>query len=283
MKPRIRRALWMIAIAVVAAAPASAAPPTTLFLTFTPAQPEVGQSVELQWVAGAGREAQAAPWPDEGVAWMLIRAGGGQQNRHDVRPARNGDRTVAVEITQPGVTVIGIDQRPVISEMTGAELREYIERHVGDPAVREKARELAADRTYRVQHVASAKVLVRTRSADSNPRPAALAMSKTGQAAELRPAADPTALRVGSDLPVTAYIEGAKKEKIRILATNGATGRTATFQEVSGGSGYFRIGEAGPWRVEFHHAAPVSDHKDAEWIIYTATLSFDVAASGGTP
>ncbi len=267
---------WLTPILAVTAA--SAAPPTTLFLEPNRHTVGAGESVELRFLTGATKDAQPTAWPAEEIAWMLVRGGPTQENRHDVRPARAGDNFVAVEVKHAGVTVIGIDRRPAIIDLTAAELRAYLKDTVPpSPATRNLA-EVAPDKKLRVRHIASAKTLVR---AGTDAAGSALAVAKTGQGVELLPLLDPTAAPPGSDLPLVTYIDGAKVAGLHVQATHVATGRTASFFSDAGGSGYFPLSEAGVWRVELHHAEPLVGDPGADWAVYNATLTFEVRAKGG--
>jgi hypothetical protein len=253
--------------------------PTVTFLTPSQYQVTQGQPVEMRFVAGAAANAAPTRWPSEQIRWMYVHGGGVQQNRHVVRPERDSEDFVKVTADQPGLTAVGIDQRPVMLEMTGAELRTFVQQHVGNRAVLEKAKALKDDEKLRVRYVASAKTFVRATSA--RPVPSLIATAKTAQAVELRCGLDPTATRVGSDLPVTPYIDGVKREGIKIQATQVATGKTSAYTEVGSGTGYFRLSDAGVWRVEFDYAEPLAQDATADWAIYSGTLTFEVAKGAG--
>ncbi len=280
MNTPTRRLLDLLVTAAVAGATYAAAP-TATYLVPDRHVAGLGEAVELRFVAGAAKDAPATRWPSDQVKLMLVRSGGTQQNRHTVRPARDTDDFVKVDIAQPGVTVIGVDQRPVLLEMTGAELRTFVARNVGDAVAIEKAGALKDDQKLRVRYFASAKALIRVPAEEGGLRPSALATSKTTLTVELRPGLDPTATKVGSDVPLTVYIDGIKKEGLKIEATNVATGKTSAFHAVGAGTGYFPLTDAGIWRVAFEHAEPVTDDPAADWAIYSGTLTFEAAKGAG--
>jgi uncharacterized GH25 family protein len=108
----------------------------------------------------------------------------------------------------------------------------------------------------------------------------AIATSKSGLAAEIRPQFDPTAAPVGSDLPLTVYVDGDKCPGAKIQATSLSTGQTTTMTASPSGSAHFAVTDTGVWRVEFHHLqAPPSG--GAEWVLYSATLTFEIMKGAG--
>ena len=132
-----------------------------------------------------------------------------------------------------------------------------------------------------MRRIESAKGLVRVSDPEGRPvRPSAVAQSKTGQAVEIRPLADPTMTAVGSDLPLRAYVLGEKLVGARMLATCIADGVTREAITDESGSCHFRIASTGVWRVEFHDVRPLSDDPEATWAIYSATLTFEVTRNG---
>lgn len=267
--------LWLLAAAV----PAWAAPPVTSFLTPSKYSAALGESIALRFDAGAAKDAQPAPWPAEAVQWMFVRGGGEQENRHDVRPQRAGDDSVALRIAHSGVTVVGTLQSSV-AEMTGSELRTYLQENVAADSIA-GASGLSADRTVRVRHLRTGKTLIRVPSEDGQLVPSAVATNKSGLAAEIRPRFDPTAAEVGSDLPLMVYVDGDKCPGAKIRATNVATGHTTVVNADPSGSAHFRVTGAGLWRVEFHHARPLADDATADWVLYSGTLSFEVTKGAG--
>lgn len=257
--------------------PAFADPPTVSFLTPSKHVSALAETLSLRFVAGAAKDARPVAWPSDEIEWLFVRGGGTQENRDRVRPEDPKDDFVALQIKHPGVTLVGVDRRPVVREMTGDELRTFLRQNVA-PA--ERAGLPAGDRQLRVRHVASAHTLIRAAAAGNEDSPSGIATSKTGQKVEIRPLFDPSAAHVGSDLPQWSYVEGSKKAGVKVQATNVATGKTATFLTDAGGSGHFRITDAGLWRVEFHHAEPLKGDSKADWVIYSATLTFEVATKG---
>ena len=277
LRPRLLRLLPLCAAAV----PALAAPPTAAFLTPSQYTARPGESLTLRFDVGTAKTAQPAAWPTGEVGWLLIRGGKSQENKHDVRPHKAQDNVVPLAITHPGVTLVGTDRRPTVLETTGADLRAFIAQNVATDPVTEKAQTLSADQMVRVRQFASAKTLIRAQEPGGKLTPSAIATSKTGQAVEIRPNFDPTAATVGSDLPLSVYVGGDKLPGAKVQAANISTGQTVTYIADNGGAGYFHVTDPGVWRVEFHHAAPLQNDPAADWVIYSATLTFEVSAKGG--
>lgn len=267
-----------IALGWLSAMPALAGPPSVTALTPERSVVALGESAGIRLEARSGADAKSA-WPPDGVEWLFVRAAGIQENLHDARPAE-GTETLTIPITQPGVTMIGVDRRAVLLDMTAAELLAFAELAGASSAV-ERLRSLAPEAPLRVRHVASAKALVR--AATGAPRPSMIATSKAGQAVEIRLHVDPTLTRIGSDVPLVVYVEGDKRPGLQVRATIVSTGESSSLVTDAGGAGHVRITAAGPWRLEFHEIVPVPGDPSADWLVSTATLAFDVAAQGIVP
>ncbi|HPM25307.1 MAG TPA: DUF4198 domain-containing protein [Phycisphaerae bacterium] len=264
-------------IAFAAASSALAAVPAGSYLVPSKHEAAIGDVLTLRFDAGAAKDAQPAPWPAAGVPWLFVRGGPTQENRHDVRPARSADNFTSVTIEHPGVTLIGANPAPTIAEVSADEWRACLALNTGETASRGTS---PADRPVRVRHVVSTKTLVRVAAEDGRRTPSAIATSKSGQVVEIRPHFDPTAAQPGGDIPLTFYVDGDKRPAAKVRATNVATGKAEEFVTDGGGSGHFRITDAGAWRVEAHFAQPLESDPSADWVIYTATLTFEIAAGG---
>lgn len=279
--PTLRIRLTRLVSLLAAAAPALAAPPAASFLTPSQYTVQPGAAPTLRFDTGAAKTAQPAAWPTGEVGWLFIRGGKTQENQHDVRSRTSRDNFIPLEIRHAGVTLVGADLRPAEFATTGAELRTFVEQNIAASPATEKAQTLPADQTLRVRQFASAKTLIRAPDPSGKLLPSAIATSKTGQAVEIRPNFDPTAATVGGDLPLSVYVGGDKLAGAKVQATNVSTGQTASYIADNGGTGHFRITDPGVWRVEFHHAIPIQNDPAADWVIYSATLTFEVSAKGG--
>lgn len=130
-------------------------------------------------------------------------------------------------------------------------------------------------RSDRVRRVQSAAALVRTESTE--PVPSAIAVSKAGLAAEIRPLLDPTApgallsSKAGPapNLPVRVYVEGAPVGGVTVEASHadGARTRAQTDRE---GIAALELDRVGSWTLAFHY------YRAADTTLFTGTLRFEV-------
>jgi hypothetical protein len=236
----------------------------------------LGERLRVGFQDQRGEALAAAAWPKR-FDWFFVRAGGGQENLAVPRPAA-GRRTLAIELTRPGITLIGADPAERVEELSLSDLRAFLAQRMAPgslPTALEPRPGAGASEMLRVRRVESAKALVRVLGKDGFLPNSATAQSKTGQAVEIRPLADPTSVPVNSDLPLRIYVPNPGKAGTRVSARHLATGRTHTFLTDRMGTGFFTVTAAGVWTVEAHHARPAPD-KDADWEIYSATLIFEV-------
>ena len=276
------RRSWLFAVvAALGVGVALGAPPTAAFLTVDKHTAAVGDVVKLHFETGGAKDAQPAPWPRNQVEWMFVRGGADQENQHNVQPTDARENNVPLKVTHAGVTLIGADQKPQVLEMTAAEFRAFAGQNLELGEAAGKLPE--GEARIRVRHIASAKALVRTPAADGRLIPWAIAASKAGQAVEMRPLFDPTAICPESDLPLCYYVNGAKVPGAKIQATNVTTGATVGFVTDRGGAGYFHVAECGVWRVVAQHARPLEGDAKADWELRTATLTFEVTGKGARP
>jgi hypothetical protein len=98
--------------------------------------------------------------------------------------------------------------------------------------------------------------------------------------AELRSLFDPTVAKPGSDWAVRIYIEGAKKSDGLVQATSLADGKIQSAITDESGAARFHLGAAGVWRVEFHDAQPLENDPQADWVLRSGTLTFEVPSGG---
>jgi hypothetical protein len=216
----------------------------------------------------------------EPIAWpvvdrLFIRADGGQKNRHDVTPSQPDGDGLTLVLTTRGANLVGADIRDAVERIPAAELRTLLERAGGKIAAT-----IPDAGEIRVRFVRSAATLLRVSSGDAPREPSAVATSKTGQKAEIRPLMDPTTAAVGSDLPFRVYVDGSKVEGVKVRATIAeATAVERTTD--AGGSLFFPVSAAGVWRLEFAHAKPLERDDAADWAVYVGTITFEVPPAGG--
>lgn len=279
------QAAALIAIVLCGATVASADPPHVAALLPRDFKPTAGQQVELAFKSGPTRAATDLAWPD--VATVFARGVRQQADWHAVRPADAKARTWAVPLAEANVSLIGLDQTPTLSRLTNAEWRAFAAEHLASETVPARFADAAE---VRLRHIASHKVLLRVvppaqpgSAAHGVPvlQPSAIATSKTGLRADLRPLFDPTAAGIGSDIPLWFYADGSKRGGARVSATHRDSGQTATFITGPDGTGYFRLSQPGVWIVQ---AAYVADEagSGADAVLYTATLTF-ATREGGAP
>lgn len=253
---------------------------TGLFLEPSASRIEPGRTVELRLSSrhlGTDAPPAATPWPKR-IAWMFVRNGGAQDNLDAVSPVGEGDAAhVEVALGTPGCALIGVDFEPETITLTGAALAGVLKAATGvtpDEALRARAQ-------VRVRCVRSAKALVRVTGEGTEPIDAATAVSKSGQAVEIRPFADPTLLAPGGEMPMRTYIVGDAFGAPRVRARSVATGDVVEPRVSPTPS--LTVSAGGPWRVEFSHAAVLRDDPDADWVLYTATLTFTAARAVDLP
>lgn len=266
-----------LGFALLAGSPVPAADSVKVLFLHAPKPPaRAGDSITLQVLRGSASDAVAAPISANQVRWLFVRTSGTQKNFEPAEIARAvGAGGAIVAATGPErVSVVGIDLKPVVVPVSGRELKSFLNTRTALGLETGGTRGINANRTYRVRRIESATTLVRVPGSDA--APSAVAQGKTGQAVEIRPLADPTSIRVGGDLPIRVYIGGAKRAGARVLATEMIVGTTHEVLTDAAGTAAFTITSAGPWRIEFHHAEPLARDSGADWVIYSATLTFEV-------
>jgi len=283
MKPSVVRK-WLIPAVLAAAGSSLAAAQSVKYLSPDKYQAHVGEQLRLHVEAGDALKPQRVAWPAEIIDWLYVRAAGTQENLHKerVQPARPQDDFLAVTLSHPGVALIGFDTRPAVTPVAGRDLQAFVTRYVEPASLPSPRPRFPSTATLNVRRVESTKALVRVQAEDGERSHSATAQSKSGQAVEIRPLADPTMATVGNDLPVRVYIGGGKKAGVRLLATSVAAGKTQQIVTDASGAAHFRVTHPGLWRVEFHHAQPLKDDPAADWAIYSATLTFEVEEKGAS-
>jgi hypothetical protein len=272
-------------ILIAAGGVAGASGQTVTYLTPTTHTAALGQQVAVHIEAGEEALVSRVGWPTEKIDWLFVRAPGTQTNRENVGPAEPNGDFINVTLTKPGVTLVGLDTKSAVTAVPGQQFTGFILRTAPPERAKESVAAVGDASQVRVRRIESAKALVRVTEAGVPPRGtrvshSAVAQSKTGQAVEIQPLADPTTVAVGSDLPVRAYVLGDKEVGVKVLATSVATGQVKSAITDSSGSCHFRIDAAGVWRIEFHQLKPLHGDPDADWAIYSATLTFEVVDTG---
>lgn len=275
----------LIGILLAAGVVEGASGQAATYLTPTRHTATLGQQVAVHADAGDGTVVSRVGWPTERIDWLFVRAPGMQTNRENVGPAAPNGDFINLTLTKPGVTLVGLDTKSAVTAVPAQQFRGFVRRTAPPERATGSVAAVADASQVRVRRVESAKALVRVNEAGVPPRGArvshsAVAQSKTGQAVEIRPLADPTTVAVGSDLPVRAYVLGSKEVGVKVLATCVATGQVKWAMTDSSGSCHFRIDAAGVWRIEFHRVKRLHGDPDADWAIHSATLTFEVTDPG---
>lgn len=229
-----------------------------------------GTQLRLRLQLDDGVSIRRVPWGE--IRWFFVRIAGTQENRSEIQPANPQEDFVRVPLELGGVALIGLDMRPVVASMTRNEFAAFLKRRV-DPKEGTKVEE-AAEGKVRVRWVQSAKTLVRVQAGEEGIAPSATATSKAGQAVEICPLFDPTLIQVGSDLPLRAYLEGSPMAGVKVRASS--LGVTQNAITDANGFCHLTITQPGVWRVEFHYAQPLKGDAEADWVLYSATLTFKV-------
>ncbi len=244
----------------------------------------VGDRIAVRVEQGPAASTRPVPWPAQQMRWFFWRAAGEQENQDLLRPARAEENFVTVPLAQADVAVIGLDFKPVLRTFASEDFRRLADRALPAAAAgSEKAAGLqlpAEGMQVRVRQIESAKLLVRVSGDGGQREPSATAVSKTGQKAEIRLMTDPTAAGLASDVPVRVYIDGDKAPGARVRATAVAGGSVRDFVTDSSGFGFFRLDEAGLWRLHFEYLRPLKGDPQADWELYIGTLAFEAGSAG---
>jgi hypothetical protein len=271
----------IVPVVVAACGVAAAAGQTITYLTPAKYAATVGERVAVFSDVREGDVIRRTPWPTQTIDWLFVRAPGTQENRENVGPADPKEDFVSVTLAKPGVTMIALDTKPVVTIVSGKQFKAFAKRTATGRLYEDAIAAIADEDRVRMRRIESAKTLVRVLDPDGKPMShSAVAQSKTGQAVEIRALADPTMVAVGSDLPVRAYVGADARPGVKMLATCVATGKTQEALTDPTGSCHFRISDAGVWRVEFHYAEPLENDPNADWVVYSATLTFETTKTG---
>ncbi len=272
--PCFRRSLVVLASGLALVATGSAQAVRTLL----PDRHELsaGSSVDLRLAEEAGGERTTAAWPAERIRWFFVRVAGTQENFDAYTPLRKGLDFARVRVAHAGIALVGLDLRPRIEEVPAKELTEFLAKRVGPRTLPVGWRWTMERETVRVRRFESTKLLLRSVDEKGWLPSSADAQGKSGQRVEIRPLADPTAVRVNRVLPVRIYLPPGGSDGARVIARHVPSGRVQTFLTRPGGTGHFTVDAAGLWTIETHHARPLLNDEEADWEIHTATLSFEV-------
>lgn len=228
-------------------------------------------------VRAASDPAGLLAWPAAEVRWLYVRQVGRQRNYDQASAPAPADRAVTLTLDGAGYAVVGLDTRPLIREMSADELRKAASRaELSDVP-------LPAEGTLRVAWIESMKLFVVAQPAGASENGdasgAAVVLSKSGQAAEIRFLLNPITNGLDSDVPVITYLRGDRRAS-RPRATHLASARAIDF-DASRGTGHFRIDAPGVWQVEAWFVSPADEGTDAAWAVHHTSAVFEVPPRGG--
>ena len=232
-------------------------------LFLCPESPRVAAEAPIRVHLESGTAAVA--WDDARVRLLFVL---GQDTRENMERAPAGaDAAGAVALAAPGqgAAAVGLELKPAVEEMDAAALRKFASAWC-DGRVPESVKG-----KVKVRRVESCRTLVRIGEGGS-----AAALAETALRAEIDVRMDPTRMKAGSDLAFAVSMSGEDLEDARVFATCAATGKTQEAESREEGAGSFRITDAGRWRVEFHHLAKAEPGGDADWVLMSGTLTFEV-------
>ena len=256
---------WLVAGALLGSDPLAAQ--SVVFLHPDRPRCQAGQTLSFRAhnrTEGAERRA----WP--GATWCFVRGAGFQENLHDLASAPEEGGAVALALEHAGVNLVGVELPARMEDVPAPRFSRFLRERVG------LEDETPGDQdSVRVRRVESLKALVTVVGEGPVAGHSSMALSKTGQAVEIRLLADPTTVTVGADVPVRTYVEGASCASALVRARSLDHGVEVSFRTDPSGIGCFRLSRSGRWRVEFHQAVRLAEDAGADWLVRSATLTFD--------
>lgn len=269
--------LWL---ALGATGSIQAAEVTVPFLTPESYQCEKGAKLPVYLEAGTPASPHRIPWDVERIEWVSIRSEGGEERRHEFQPSGADKLAIPFVIEHPGAALIAMQFKESRVEMSSVEFTDFVTNRA---TVRNTRLQAAArsDQRPRVRRYETASLVVRTRGSEPATGPSPITQGKAGLTVELQPLADPTSAKVGSELPLrliapkVAPLEGAV-----VRATHVPSGKTQVCPLDRVGNASVKIDGPGVWRLEYNGARMATKNPAFDWVIYTATLSFEVPGDG---
>lgn len=281
MTPSFAASLGRYAAAIAAGVSVAAVEGSATFLLpdrfSVPAADPIPLRIETA-IDGAAPTVQ--PWPGDSVRRLFLRIGGTQDNMHRAVPPQ-GRKTFDLVPSHAGIAMIGLDLKESVVPMSG---RDFLVAAPADdcaPAARTDREALRPEAAVRVRKVDSAKTIVRVGDASDPAYDNSAAVSKGGTNAEIRPMFDPTKARPGSDLLLRTFCSGSARSGVRVTAVHAGSGESQKVSTNSEGLAYIHIAAAGVYRVSFVRAEQADQVPDADWVLYTATLTFETPDGPG--
>lgn len=259
-------AFAMGAVAAVATAHAPALWPVVRYLwpsTFTPAP---GAALPLSLSEGDDG-AVAPPWPAAQTRRFFLRSVAGQENRDTLAVQADDSSRALTPPLPPGAALLALDLSESVGRLDLAQVRA----HCPNRAAEGHASSTPSNGTVRVRQFTSCKTVVRTPGSQSGGQ---LVSARSGLHGDIRPLIDPSAMQVGGDLPVMLLAGGGPQENVE-LTVHAPDGSVRSVRSAPEGMANVSIDRAGVWRMAFQIALPARAG-DAEWDLFTASLSFEV-------
>lgn len=244
----------------------SSSPPAPVELSATAMTAKDPMALRLRAIQ-PDHTAITIPWPEkESIRWLYIRVSGTQENRDSTNLGQpDSDGAQRLMPPAPGTALIGLDLRTTADMWSADQANQFAQLCRSEPHCFQDS--------IRVLHTFSATTII---PIGANPTEPSLnpnntaATSKSGQASELRPLMDPTAIR-GGDLALRAYVSGEGVAGATLTAVHIPSRTVQTVHTDAKGIGIINLNQAGPWRVAFHTLHPVDDH----WQATSCTLTFN--------
>ncbi|MFT7680485.1 MAG: hypothetical protein ACI8QC_004491 [Planctomycetota bacterium] len=210
-------------------------------------------------------------WRARQSEWLYLRGSGKQENQEQLPQPASGPVRWLVTPTPGDTWVAGVDLRPRTETVTPKEFAAFRVRQRASSTDRQDS---APGRPLRILRLESHKLLLRAKGETSTRMPGATALSKSGQRAELRPMADPSATPAGAALPLRLYLPEGYSKRQQVVATHLASGAQLSIESDSQGIATFLLDRAGSWSVAVHAIRPRPADARVDWEVCSATLHF---------
>lgn len=248
--------------------------------------PVPGGQLEVRLQRGAGSDASTLPFPRaEQRNWVFLRSPGSQNNFQEVPTlgdeAQRGQLALPAGDYQHEGVVVGLDLKPTVTEVPLGDWERFQVQRLGRAKPEPFSSAFEAPQRVRLRRIESTKLLVRLKEGKQIPVPSGVLMTKTGQAVELRPLADPTTIAPGGDFPVKVYTPAGSPAGLVVTASHEESGSLSRAVTRPGGVAYVRISAAGAWLLEVHEVVPLDGHRDADLELRSASLRFTSPAVVG--
>lgn len=248
-------------------------------LTPTRPLPLPGGQLVISWERGEADSLRTLPFPSaEQRNWVFLRSPKSQSNFQEVPTVGEEVRSARLALPEGNYqsegVIVGLDLKPTDVHIPIADWERFQVQKLGVQAPLPFESAFETPGTVRVRRIESSKLLLRLREGKEVPIPSAVLMTKTGQAVELRPLADPTTITPGGDFPVKFYTPTSTPAGALITAVHEESGTRTTATTRPGGIAHLRISKAGSWTLEAHELLPLKGTRDVDFELRSASLRF---------